>query len=267
MLLLYRRSRLSSTAQLQSRLCCGAKLSMTKYIHRKSSSFMSPFVSLLQPSHSTIIKDEQNMLSALLKSLRSIDAPQDDFDLVYDTRSRIDDLFLIVIVGEFNSGISTLFYIFFAFCIFCRKCSQSVYDEHYFVLTGKSTLINSLIGTNLLKSGVLPTTSKICIVRHESDTLAAGGSLWKQADNMLLGDVQEIKIDLQWLKNIAIVDTPGTNAIVSDHEHLTSQIIPRADLILFVTSAERPMSDSGMDKSLNHIFYSCDSQFLLSNHF
>lgn len=110
---------------------------------------------------------------------------------------------------------------------------------------GKSTLINSLIGTNLLKSGVLPTTSKICIIRHENDSLATGGSLWQQADNMLLGDVQEIKIDLQWLKNIAIVDTPGTNAIVSDHEHLTSQIIPRADLILFVTSAERPMSDSG----------------------
>ena len=51
--------------------------------------------------------------------------------------------------------------------------------------TGKSTLINSLIGTNLLKSGVLPTTSKICIVRHENDSVAGGGNLWKQADNML----------------------------------------------------------------------------------
>lgn len=97
---------------------------------------------------------------------------------------------------------------------------------------------------NLLKSGVLPTTNKICIVRHESDHGSQGTS-WKQADNMLLGDVQEIKIDLHWLKNIAIVDTPGTNAIVSEHEQLTQQIIPRADLILFVTSAERPMSDSG----------------------
>jgi predicted GTPase len=69
---------------------------------------------------------------------------------------------------------------------------------------------------------------------------------------MLLGDVQEMKVDLHWLKNIAIVDTPGTNAIVSDHEHLTEQIIPRADLILFVTSAERPMSDSGMQSCYCH---------------
>lgn len=95
-----------------------------------------------------------------------------------------------------------------------------------------------------MESGVLPTTNKICIVRHESQQNIEG-TAWKQADNMILGDVQEIKINLPWLKNIAIVDTPGTNAIVSDHEHLTQQIIPRADLVLFVTSAERPMSDSG----------------------
>lgn len=33
-----------------------------------------------------------------------IDASKNDIDLVYDTRSRMDDLFLIVVVGEFNSG-------------------------------------------------------------------------------------------------------------------------------------------------------------------
>lgn len=104
-----------------------------------------------------------------------------------------------------------------------------------------------------MKSGVLPTTNKICIVRHESEQ-SSQGSLWRQADNMILGDVQEMKVDLHWLKNIAIVDTPGTNAIVSDHEHLTQQIIPRADLILFVTSAERPMSDSGMLRGYCYYF-------------
>ena len=33
-----------------------------------------------------------------------IDASKNDIDLIYDTRSRMDDLFLIVVVGEFNSG-------------------------------------------------------------------------------------------------------------------------------------------------------------------
>lgn len=89
-----------------------------KCTKRDSSSLLSPFISLLQPSHSTIIQDEQNMLSSLLKSLRAIDAPQNDFDLVYDTRSRIDDLFLIVIVGEFNSGLSVTYILSFVICVY-----------------------------------------------------------------------------------------------------------------------------------------------------
>lgn len=36
----------------------------------------------------------------------------------------------------------------------------------------------------------------------------------------------------------------GTNAIYSKHETLTQNFVPRADLVLFVTSAERPLSDS-----------------------
>ena len=118
-------------------------------------------------------------------------------------------MFLIVICGEFNAG--------------------------------KSTLINALIGADLLQSGVLPTTVKICILRDVSD---AAGGVWKRADNMLLDDVDELEIPLNWMRHIAIVDTPGTNAILKQHEQLTQKIIPRADLVLFVTSAERPMSES-----------------------
>jgi hypothetical protein len=47
-----------------------------------------------------------------------------------------------------------------------------------------------------------------------------------------------------WLRNIALIDTPGTNALLSRHDELTQLIVPRADLVLFVTSAERPMSES-----------------------
>lgn len=47
-----------------------------------------------------------------------------------------------------------------------------------------------------------------------------------------------------WLDNVAIVDTPGTNSINLDHDQLTKLIIPRADLVYFITSSERPMSES-----------------------
>jgi Fe2+ transport system protein B len=46
------------------------------------------------------------------------------------------------------------------------------------------------------------------------------------------------------LREITIVDTPGTNAVIRHHERLTDDFVPRSDLVLFVTSADRPMSES-----------------------
>ncbi len=43
---------------------------------------------------------------------------------------------------------------------------------------------------------------------------------------------------------MSIVDTPGTNAIIREHEQITTHFIPRADLVLFITSADRPFTES-----------------------
>jgi hypothetical protein len=40
------------------------------------------------------------------------------------------------------------------------------------------------------------------------------------------------------------VDTPGTNAIIREHEAITSDFVPRSDLVLFVTSADRPFTET-----------------------
>ena len=40
------------------------------------------------------------------------------------------------------------------------------------------------------------------------------------------------------------MDTPGTNAIIRRHEQLTQEFVPRSDLVLFVTSADRPFTES-----------------------
>ena len=44
--------------------------------------------------------------------------------------------------------------------------------------------------------------------------------------------------------DINIVDTPGTNAVIREHEQITSEFVPRADLVLFVTSADRPFTET-----------------------
>ena len=48
----------------------------------------------------------------------------------------------------------------------------------------------------------------------------------------------------EFLDEITIVDTPGTNAIIREHEKLTQQFVPRSDMVLFVTSADRPFTET-----------------------
>ena len=55
-------------------------------------------------------------------------------------------------------------------------------------------------------------------------------------------DVTELPIP--WLDDIMVVDTPGTNAVFLEHEALTRALIPSSDMVLFVSSCDRPFSES-----------------------
>src|SRR5688572_11906275 len=49
------------------------------------------------------------------------------------------------------------------------------------------------------------------------------------------------------LRDIAIVDTPGTNTIIQHHQEITERFIPGADLIVFVFEAKNPYRQSAWD--------------------
>ena len=66
----------------------------------------------------------------------------------------------------------------------------------------------------------------------------------RPASTMLPDGVIERTYPAEFLDEITIVDTPGTNAIIREHEQLTQQFVPRSDLVLFVTSADRPFTES-----------------------
>jgi hypothetical protein len=56
--------------------------------------------------------------------------------------------------------------------------------------------------------------------------------------------VDTMSAPAEMLREIHIVDTPGTNAIFREHEALTTDFVPRADFVLFVTSADRPFTET-----------------------
>jgi small GTP-binding protein len=99
---------------------------------------------------------------------------------------------------------------------------------------GKSAFINALLGERALQEGVTPTTTKVNILRYGSDP----------GRSTLSDSIEVINLAVPYLKEISIVDTPGTNAIIREHEKITTTFVPRSDLILFVTSADRPFTES-----------------------
>jgi len=99
---------------------------------------------------------------------------------------------------------------------------------------GKSAFINALLGDNFLEEGVTPTTTKVNILRYGTE----------KKKSHLSENIESLTLNAAYLKEISIVDTPGTNAIIREHEVITSLFVPRSDLILFVTSADRPFTES-----------------------
>lgn len=100
--------------------------------------------------------------------------------------------------------------------------------------SGKSSFINALLGERVLPEGVTPTTDRINLLRYGPEI----------TEQHLEAFLLERTYPAELLREITIVDTPGTNAIIRRHEELTRDFIPRADLVLFVTSADRPFTES-----------------------
>jgi hypothetical protein len=85
-----------------------------------------------------------------------------------------------------------------------------------------------------LAEGVVPTTSQLHLLRY-------GERLEKTVGEH---GIILVSLPVDWLQEVNVVDTPGTNAVIRQHEEITGQFIPRSDLVLFVTSADRPFSES-----------------------
>ncbi len=100
--------------------------------------------------------------------------------------------------------------------------------------SGKSSFINALLGEKVLPEGVTPTTDRINLLKHGPEV----------GENLLEAYLLERTHPSPLLSDLNVVDTPGTNAVIREHEELTRDFVPRSDLVLFVTSADRPFTES-----------------------
>jgi small GTP-binding protein len=134
---------------------------------------------ILEPAQQEVVREERRILNDLRASLIRFGASDENMAPLERSIEGLDELFLLVVVGEFNAG--------------------------------KSAFINALTGERRMEEGVTPTTAQVTPVRFD---------------------------------DINIVDTPGTNAVIREHEEITARYVPRADLVLFVTSADRPFTET-----------------------
>lgn len=128
-------------------------------------------------------------------------------ETVSSLRNRINEPYMFVIVGE--------------------------------VKAGKSSFINALLdtGKEITKVAPQPMTDTIQqIVYGEQEEVIVINPFLKKI-------TQPIDI----LKEVAIVDTPGTNTIIEKHQQITEEFIPSSDLIVFVFESKNPYRQSAWD--------------------
>src|SRR6188472_1398503 len=157
---------------------------------------------ILTPAQDELLKDERRLLSRLRTTLTRFDAAPEHQQALDRSIEQLDELFLLVIVGEFNAG--------------------------------KSAFINALVGSKVAEEGVTPTTAQINILQYGETP-----GRESREPSLLI-----VTAPVPLLRDLHIVDTPGTNAIIREHERITAEFVPRSDLVLFVTSADRPFTET-----------------------
>jgi GTPase SAR1 family protein len=105
------------------------------------------------------------------------------------------------------------------------------------VKVGKSSFINALLREEICAVAPEPCTASIQeLVFGAQREVTTLGQAWDR-----------VYLPKEVLREISIVDTPGTNSIVRDHSTITQNYIPHSDLVVFVFSAANPHTQTAWE--------------------
>jgi len=129
---------------------------------------------------------------------------------------------------------------------------------------GKSSLMNAVIGRDLLPTGRLPLTSAIttlCYGPQERAVLRRKG--WVLDQEIPLSELAEyvteqgnpgnqkgllearVELPVRFLRRgLYFIDTPGVGSARRENSQTTYTFLPEADAVIFVTSVEAPLSEA-----------------------
>jgi GTPase SAR1 family protein len=131
---------------------------------------------------------------------------------------------------------------------------------------GKTSVVNALLGADVLPTGVVPLTSIVTLLRHgakpgaevrfedgHTETIAldrVGGYVTERDNPKNSKRVREVEVAFPapWLgQRFRLIDTPGIGSAYSHNTDVTHAYLPQADAVIFVASVEQPVSQSELE--------------------
>ncbi|MCD6311137.1 MAG: dynamin family protein, partial [Elusimicrobia bacterium] len=147
--------------------------------------------------------------------------------------------------------------------IVLRNILSKYFDEELYIAfvggfsSGKSTLINSLLGEKILPSKILPTTAKNTYIRYGRNKCritysnnrvreVAPCELCKFCEGEEnIKDISDILVrhPSSLLEGVTLIDSPGTQSLYEKHSSESMNLLPLVDIVLYVLDVGKPFSD------------------------
>jgi GTP-binding protein EngB required for normal cell division len=155
----------------------------------------------------------------------------------------------------------------------CSELTVKLAEDHFYLAVlgqfkrGKSSLMNAIIGRDILPTGILPLTSVVTIIKYGTeDKLIINRKDSSFHEELPINELDEyvteknnpgnhkkiktvtVELPVSFLRRgIKLADTPGIGSSINANTATTYDFLPECDAALFVTGTDSPMTAAEID--------------------